>query len=91
MSNPTRVQIQAKRLAALADSLRDFASPEEEDMGQLEPEQPYNQLWNLEQSDRPVPPQDPPGANDHGPKPQRETKRPVFRTVDIRPPRGVRR
>jgi hypothetical protein len=95
---PTKAELRAARLAKIASSMRDFTSLEGDESNLEESNlQEYNlpsKLWNLgDLFDDVVPPMEAPDDTTyHQPQPFRETRRPVFRTVqDTRPPRGVKR
>jgi len=96
---PTKAELRSKRLARLASSMRDLASPDmgSPDMEIVETLEDYDQsskLWNLgDLFEDMVPPVESPSDNTyHHPQRNREFLKPIFRTFqDTRPPRGVRR
>ena len=97
MSTPTKATLRAARLASIASSLRDVASPDVQDVGSLQSYDLSSTLWNLGDlfDDMVAPVDDGPPGDDktfRQPQPLRETRKPIFRTVqDLRPPRGVKR
>jgi hypothetical protein len=92
---PTKAELRAKRLARIASSIRDFATPDyllEEEQDISEEQSLPSRLWNLGDL---FEDQVPPVSQDttfRGPHRGREVLTPIFRTLqDTRPPRGVPR
>jgi L-arabinose isomerase len=91
---PTKAELRSKRLAKLASSMRDLASPDMDVVENLEDYDQASKLWNLGDlfEDMVAPVEAPVDNTFHQPQPNREVRKPVFRTFqDTRPPRGVRR